>query len=607
GQRIINVLDGQTIEFYINNTPINLTTCTLEHLEREMDLAKGITIRKARYRTSEGNVFTIKEQRLISLVQKELFIIKISLQSENYTGPLKVISKLQLPATIASERKDSRINQATEKQLLIKEKVAGSHGVALKAVTTSTKLELGCGMTHSLPLIYYYGENGFEGFTESKIKSGQTFEIIKYLVYTPSMIYENVLESNASIMDDVIENGFDHYLEIQESHLENFWKNTGLKIIGDEDLDQMVQYNMFQLYTSANDDARFSIPAKGLTGEGYEGHYFWDTEIYMVPFFTLTNPSLAKQLLLYRYNHINEARVEAKNQGVDKGIKIPWRTINGKEASPYYAAGSAQFHINSDVAYTLIKYYEYTGDIQFMIDYGFELLLETARFLYAAGNEHDGRFHINSVTGPDEYTTMVDDNYYTNTMAKYHFEFVYRFYNQNKSALRNICVKLKANDHEIDALQVAASRMYTCFDSHLNIFAQDNSFLQKPELDFKALPEDKFPLLLHYHPTFIYRHQVLKQADVLLSMFLLDYDNMDIFNSSFDYYLKRTTHDSSLSKCIHSIVAFRLGHVDLGYEFLNEIVRMDMENTHKNTHHGLHIANSGGIYLAMTYGVLGLR
>lgn len=607
GQRIINVVDGQSIEFYLGDQPINPSTCLLVHLEREIDLETGISVRKATYKTVDDLTFVIREERLLSYTQKELFILKVSLRSLDYAGALRVVSKLQLPNKAVWDEGDSRINLASKTQLHIRQRVTDDHVAQLDTVTTRTSLGLVVGMTHQKPLAIDETAKGYSAHEDIDIKPGESYEIIKYVAYSLASLHLHPLKSNLETLTEATRRGFEDYKALQKEHLGQFWQSTKLHVLGDETMDQMVQYNLFQLYSCANDNPRFSIPAKGLTGEGYEGHYFWDTEIYMVPFFTLTHPEIAKSLLLYRYHHLDEAREEAKKQGVDRGAKIPWRTIDGHEASPYYPAGSAQYHINSDIAYTCIKYYEYSGDQTFMIDYGFEMLIETARFLYAVGNDHEGHFHINTVTGPDEYTTMVDDNYYTNTMAKYHFDFVSRFYRDHRALLADLSKRLGVSEQEIDALSDAADRMQVIYDEELGIFAQDRSFLQKPDLDFTKYPKDQFPLLLHLHPAFIYRHQILKQADVLLSMFLLDEEDEDLIERNFTYYLTRTTHDSSLSKCIHAIMAFRLGRLDLGYAFLDDILQMDLENTHKNTHHGLHIANSGGIYLVFIFGLLGLR
>ncbi|MBN2540045.1 MAG: glycoside hydrolase family 65 protein [Bacilli bacterium] len=607
GQRIINVFDGQTVEFYYNESPINQSTCKLENLTREIDLKKGSTIRKATYITKDKHRFNIEEKRLVSFAQKELYAVKITINSEDYEGPLKIISKLDLPSESFVDKSDPRFHLATEQQLIIEEKTADDLGVYIKANTTTSNLSLGVGMTHSEEMIYYYSEHGFEGFIDIEIKPNKPFELVKFVAYTPSILHEDVLTSNINILHGAMEQGYEFFKAAQKEHLKSFWEHADVTILGDERSNQMVQYNMFQLYSAANSDPHFNIPAKGLTGEGYEGHYFWDTEIYMIPFFTITNPEIAKNLLLYRYNHLEEAKMEALKLGSKKGAKIPWRTINGSEVSPYFLAGSAQYHINSDVAYALIKYYQFTNDFDFMVDYGFELLLETGRFLLESGNYHQGRFHINGVTGPDEYTTQVNNNYYTNSMAKFQFEFLVDFYRKHKGKLIRTINKCLTGDEEMEEFALAATKMSFLFDSKTGVFAQDDSFLQKPELDIESLPKEKFPLLLHYHPMFIYKHQVLKQADVLLSMFLLDFESEELFEKNFDFYLMRTTHDSSLSKCIHAIAAFRLNKLDLGFSYLSDILGMDLDNLNRNTHHGLHIANSGGIYLAILFGLIGLR
>lgn len=603
GQRIINVIDGQTIEFYVNNKAINLTNCELRSLRREYNLETGCTIRLAEYKTSKGFVFAISEEKLVSFVTKEILAIRVKISSPNYTGKIKIVSKLILPKQVEKERTDSRINQSTVADLQIVNHIDDDLSAILLAKTTTSDLYVSVGMAHNRPIKYHYTELGYEGTIETELADSVDCELTKYIIYYPEQDKQSFMKKNHQLLKKVYHKDYDYYLRLQTETLSKFWKATDFRIKGNSNLEKMIQYNVYQLNSCAMDDSNYNIPAKGLTGEGYEGHYFWDTEIYMIPFFMITDPNKAKNLLLFRYKHFKESKIEALNQGSTKGVKIPWRTINGFEVSPYYPAGSAQYHINSDVAYAVIKYVQFTDDIDFLIQYGFEMLLETGRFLLEVGNTYKDEFHINNVTGPDEYSVLVNDNYYTNSMAKYHFEKIVSYYKKYKDKLQHLHVTEK----EIKAFSKAAKQMKLCYDEKLNIFVQDDAFLQRAPFDFTTLSKDKFPLFLNYHPLFIYKHQILKQADVLLSMFLLDYNNLDIFQKSFDYYLPKTTHDSSLSKCIHSIVAFRLGNTELGYEYLKDIAKIDLENSHNNTHHGIHIANSGGIYLAITYGILGLR
>ncbi len=607
GQRIVNVIDGQTVEIYVDDQLLNLKNAELINLKRELDLSNGLYYREAHYRTKDEKEFLITENRLSSQLQKEIFIIKLGIKAINCSSKVKIVSKLSMPIPIKLERSDSRIHKPTKVQLVMSDLGMEKDFAFIKAKTTKSDLELCTTFFHNKKLIYSRTENGIKAEIEVELNYGESFELEKYLIYTASHLHKKVLENNLEIVKTYLGKDFNYYLSHQEKIISDFWQNCELTIEGNNFLDERLKYNLYQLYSSASNDYRLNIPAKGLTGEGYEGHYFWDTEIYMIPFFTITQPEIAKSLLLYRYYHLDEAKKEALNHGVNKGVKFPWRTINGNEVSPYFPAGSAQYHINADIAYAVIMYYHYTNDFQFMIDYGFELILETARFLYAIGNYSKGKFHINNITGPDEYTTLVNDNYFTNSVTKYQFEFLDNFYKKYKQELLEKSKTLAFDENEIIKFKTAAELMTLNFDDELGVFAQDSSFLTKSELDLSGIPKDKFPLLLNYHPLFIYRHQILKQADVLLSMFLLDFQDNLLLKNNFDFYLKRTTHDSSLSKCIHSIIAFRLGEIDLGTKFLNEIISMDFDNLHHNTDHGLHIANSGGIYLAIIFGVLGLR
>jgi alpha,alpha-trehalose phosphorylase len=321
--------------------------------------------------------------------------------------------------------------------------------------------------------------------------------------------------------------------------------------------------------------------------------------MYMVPYFLLTNPMQAKRLLLHRYHGLQEARQEARNLGHPRGAKYPWRTINGTEASPYFPAGSAQYHINAIIAYQFIQYHLLTKDEAFLLDYGFEVLYDTAQIYLEIGYHTDDGFEILGVTGPDEYTALVDNNYYTNSMAQYHMEYLVRFFEQYEARLRP-----GFDPSVVNECRKAAKRMVLRFDETRNIHPQDDSFLRKKPVDLATW---KRPLLLHYHPMTIYRHQVCKQADVIASYLLLDNVPEDVMRDSLNFYERVTTHDSSLSKCIFSIQHLRVGQQDIGEAYFHEQLQIDFDNTYGNTGHGLHLANMGGTYLVLVLGFLGLR
>jgi len=605
GQKFINLIDGQRMDFLIDGTALNLHNCEVLSLKREYDLEIGLTTRIIHYKMTQGYEFILTERKLVSTKRKEVIAINVKLESVNYKGDIKVLSYLGESKKKHYEQWDPRIPNGETKHLDIINISEDKNSITVK--TTNSDLYLNTVMIHSIPFSVTEGKDILVGEKVYHLSPNKEISITKYIVYTSSLYCENFLGDSKKIVGELSEVSFEQLINEQIIYFKEFWSKSYIKIKDNKYIESLLNYNIYQLNASGGESMIHNISAKGLSGEGYEGHYFWDTEIYMIPFFILTNPKKAKNLLMYRYYTMDEARVEAKNLGYNKGIKFPWRTINGAETSPYYPAGSAQFHINSDIAYAIVKYFEATNDFDFMVDYGFEMLIESARFLKEAVNYNGNHYHLNSVTGPDEYTTVVDDNYYTNQLLQFHFRYVDLFYNKYLNELSDVTNRLKITEDEISLLREIADKIHLPFDKELNIYTQDATFLKKKILDLSKIPEDKYPLLMNFHPLYLYKHQVLKQADTMLSMMLLDFDDESILKDSFNYYEPITTHDSSLSKCIYSILAFKLKNYDLACRFFKKVLETDLLNTQKNTSHGLHVANLGGSYLGFVYGVLGLR
>jgi alpha,alpha-trehalose phosphorylase len=356
------------------------------------------------------------------------------------------------------------------------------------------------------------------------------------------------------------------------------------------------------------------VPAKGLTGQAYEGHYFWDTEIYLLPFLIYTSPWIAKNLLLFRYRMLPQARARARELG-HRGAMFPWRTINGAEASAYYAAGTAQYHINADIMYALRKYVQATGDDAFLRDYGAEMLVETARLWLDLGfysPTKDGKFCINAVTGPDEYNTVVNNNAYTNLMARENLRYaaksVESLRSEHPESFRNLVSKTGLGSDEPQDWMRAADRMFIPYHKELGIIPQDDQFLDGEPWDFANTPSDRYPLLLFYHPLNIYRKQVIKQADVVLAMFLLgDAFTTEEKKRNFEYYDPLTTGDSSLSSCVEGIVAAQVGNLDKAVQYGMAALLMDLADVGGNVKDGCHIASMGGTWMMMVYGLAGMR
>jgi alpha,alpha-trehalose phosphorylase len=380
-------------------------------------------------------------------------------------------------------------------------------------------------------------------------------------------------------------------------------------------LQQGVHFNQFHLLQSIGRDGKTSIAAKGVTGEGYEGHYFWDTEIYIFPFFLFSMPEIARKLLDFRYQGLDKAREQARLMSHAKGALYPWRTIAGEECSAYFPAGTAQYHINADIAYSIKLYAEVTGDESFLYPHGAEIVMETARIWMGIGGyipRKGNHFCINEVTGPDEYSALVNNNYYTNAMAQMHLRYAADVAETMRTRLPEefaaLARTIEMEPDEPARWREAAERMFLPVDEDLGIHPQDDSFLSRQVWDFASTPKDHYPLLLHYHPLVIYRYQVCKQADMVLALLLLgDRFTPEEKKLDFDYYEAMTTHDSSLSSCVFSIIASEVGYRDKAYTFFMETARMDLDNTHANTQYGVHTAAMAGTWMGVVYGFAGMR
>ena len=335
--------------------------------------------------------------------------------------------------------------------------------------------------------------------------------------------------------------------------------------------------------------------------------------MYMLPLFVYTQPEVAKALLSYRHSILPKARVRAKELDVNKGILFPWRTINGEECSAYYPAGTAQVHINADIAYGVKLYFEATNDVEFMCEKGLEILIETARFWMEFGDfieEKDNKFCINGVTGPDEYTAIVNNNFYTNLMAKHNLLFAVKGVEElkDREEVVNLFNKIGFDLSEVDMWKKASENMYLPYDDEKKLTMQDDTFFSKKVWDFENTPKENYPLLLHYHPLTIYRYQVNKQADTVLGQLMFSNEfSLEQKKRDFDYYEKITTHDSSLSRSIFGMMASEIGEKEKAYNYFMDTALMDLIDMQQNTKDGIHAANMGGTWMSIVYGFAGMK
>jgi len=615
-QKILNVIDGQMIHIYLDDELFSMFEGEVINVERNLHMDAGIAERIVHWRSPKGIEVKIHFKRLISFVRRELFAVDIKIEPLSQIQQLKIVSTVNGDVSNFVDKNDPRVASGHAKRLHVTEVRKEEEFSIVKNSTYVTKLEVAC-VTSSVVESgnYKYESQTTDNCVEETYlcEADETVQFTKYNVYTDTLRHgETVIENAIAIQRQLKELTFEDLVLEQREYLDNFWSKSDVKISGDAQLQEGIRFNLYQLLQSVGKDPVSNIAAKGLSGEGYEGHYFWDTEIYMFPVFLMTNPEIAKNLLLHRYSILGSAKERAMEMGHKKGALFPWRTISGPESSAFFPAGTAQYHISADIAYSYIQYYLVTKDKAFLREYMAEVLFETARLWVDAGHMKNDLFRIDSVTGPDEYTCVVNNNYYTNVMAKHNLLWAAKVYyllkEEDGNYLKQLAERLELTELEVSEWTDAGEKMYLPYDETYKINAQDDSFLQKGRWDLENTPKDKFPLLLNYHPLTLYRYQVCKQADTVLAHYLLeDEQNFETIKNSYDYYEQITTHDSSLSSCVYSIMASKLGYKAKAYDYFNETARLDLDNTHGNTKDGLHMANMGGTWLAIVYGFAGLR
>ncbi|AOM82077.1 glycoside hydrolase family 65 protein [Salisediminibacterium beveridgei] len=615
-QKLVNVMDTQSIQVSLDGEVFSLFTGDVLDYKRLLHMDKGYAERTVHWRSPGGKEAEITFNRLISFVHKELFVQWIEIKPLSEIEEIHVESSINGGVTNYVDADDPRVASGHAKRLHVTDVFTEGDVSGVVDETEVSQLQAAAAVTLRAAgsVIDRGSSSDAESVRETLRFSGdQPIMVEKWTVFTDTYRHGDEVKHEAiTRLKGLSETSIEHILTGQQSYLDEFWKTADIQISGDDLLQEGIRFNLYQLLQSVGKDPKSNIAAKGLSGEGYEGHYFWDTEIYMYPPFLMTDPAIAKNLLLHRFSLLDAAKDRAKEMGHRQGALFPWRTITGGECSAFFPAGSAQYHISADIAYSFIHYYLTTGDRSFMISHGAELLVETARLWIDAGHMKDDQFRIDDVTGPDEYTCIVNNNYYTNSMAKYNLEWAVKAMaivkEDDPSSYESLVRKLGLEGQELDQFQAAAMKMYYPYDDTLGIQAQDDTFLNKQVWDLEKTPKEEFPLLLHYHPLTLYRYQVCKQADTVLSYFLLeDEADEETIRRSYDYYEKVTTHDSSLSYCVFSIMAAKLGYENKAYHYFIETARLDLDNTHKNTKDGLHMANMGGTWLALVSGFGGMR
>jgi alpha,alpha-trehalose phosphorylase len=633
GQTILSVTDSKVIKLFVDDEPFWLPHANLLKYERRLNMRSGTLDREILWETPAGKQVLITSRRLVSFANRHVAAISYRVTLLNAAAPIVISSEMKANEPSASiNANDPRQTRVfADRVLHPRASYAKDRRIVLCHATEKSRLTLTCAIDHSLDTscphthkVSYAEDFGQVAFTIDA-RPDCPIHLTKYMVYhtSPTASPEELCGRAEWTMDRVITQGFEQLLVSQEQYMEDFWRRSDVRVrdIREDrtkrstvEIQQAIRFNLFHILQASARAEDTGVPAKGLTGQAYEGHYFWDTEIYLLPFLIYTSPRIAKNLLTFRYNMLPQARARARELG-HRGAMFPWRTISGEEASAYYAAGTAQYHINADIMYALRKYVQATGDDQFLRDYGDEMLVETARFWRSLGfyaDAKEGKFCINSVTGPDEYNTVVNNNAYTNLMARENLRYAAQTIEvlraTHSDAYDALAHKTALNPSEVEEWVRAADSMYMPYDEKLKIIPQDDSFLDREPWDFRNTPHDHYPLLLFYHPLDIYRKQVIKQADVVLAMFLLGSAfSVEAKKRNFEFYDPLTTGDSSLSSCVEAIIAAQVGDTEKAIRYGIAALLMDLADVGGNVKDGCHIASMGGSWMMLTYGLGGMR
>jgi alpha,alpha-trehalose phosphorylase len=624
GQTIVNATDGKIIRLYVDDEPLEIHKARLLEFRRTLDMRAGTLDRQILWETPAGKRIAITSRRMVSMVHRHLALLTYDVRCLNQTAHVILSSEMMTRQLDGEgEGADPRKLGGFDGRVLdpVARRSRGQR-VILCHRTRRSGITLACGMDHQLDtagrcrISTHCGQNRAEVVFSVDVDADQPVHLTKFLAYhfAEDCEVEELSNRAERTLDRNMEIGEDRLFEEQREHFDAFWERSDVEIEGDPPVQQAVRFNLFEVRQATARAEGHGVPAKGLTGQGYEGHYFWDGEIYVLPYVTYTDPRVAGNILQFRWEQLDQARAHARELG-HRGALFPWRTINGEEASAYYAAGTAAYHINADITYAVRKYALATLDEHFLLRGGVDIAVETARMWLSLGNfteRKGGAFCIDNVTGPDEYTAVVDNNRFTNMMARENLRAAVRAVNYIRETYAkdfdSLVERTGLDVAELDDWERAADRMYLAIDQQTGIHPQDDSFLDKPRWECCDIPADKHPMLLHYHPLTLYRHQLLKQADVVMAMFLLGSDfTVEEKRRNFDYYDPLTTRDSSLSSCVQSILATEIGYEDKAMEYFLEAVLVDLGDIGGNVIDGMHIASAGGVWMALVYGFGGMR
>ena len=611
GQTVVDVTNAKIMRLLVDDEPFDVRYGKLLQHERVLDLRAGVLRRSVTWSSPGGRTVRVTSTRLVSLVQRAILAIDYTVEAVD--GPVRIVVQSELVANEETPALsgDPRVAAALDRPLVALDADQRGQRAYLSHETRRSGLRIAALMDHvcehsdSTEVQCEVATDVARTTVIATLQPDQPLQITKLVGYGWSSV-----RSGPALRDQVgaavaaaRHTGWDGLLAEQRAFLDEYWAQADVQIDGDDELQQAVRFALFHvLQAGARAEGR-AIPAKGLTGPGYDGHAFWDTETFVLPVLTYTQPAAAADALRWRQSILPSARERAQQLGLE-GAAFPWRTIAGEECSAYWPAGTAAFHINADVADAARRYVLATGDVDFERETALELLVATARLWCSLGffSEITGEFRIDGVTGPDEYSAISDNNVYTNLMAKRNL------LEAAACAERHPDQAPDVQPDEIARWRRAATAMRVPWDDRLGLHPQADRYTDLEPWDFEHTDENRYPLLLHYPYFDLYRRQVIKQADLIMALFLCgDEFTAQEKAADFAYYEAFTVRDSSLSAAIQAVMAAETGHLALAYDYWGEASLMDLLDLEHNTRDGVHIAALAGSWLAAVHGFGGMR
>ncbi len=624
-QSLLNLPNLKTTKIFVAGEQLDLRTGTIDAYERTLLMKEGRVERNVTWTSPSGKKVKIHTSRIAAFTNKNLMVNRIVLTPLNFSGEIKFTSVCDADVENHTRKTNPLVDYGPFGKHLFSDKMEiKDNKIYYEGTTQNSKLTMACGSAHTVKAQDYKqccsNASDYNADISYVVNAKEGEEIVfdKFIVYTSALDMPKE-ELSGFVIDTLAAaeaNGYEAVEADQNAYMAEFWEKTDVNIKGDDALQQGIRFNLFHVMQASGRDGRTGLGAKGLSGEGYEGHYFWDTEMYVIPVFAYTDSKIAKSLLDYRYDTLDDARARARELGHQTGALYPWRTINGKEASVCFPLGTAQYHVNADVAYAFKLYVDTTGDYDYLEKRAAEVLIETARvwadvgcFAECKGN----KYCICAVTGPDEYNAIVNNNFYTNLMARENIKDAMwaldEIKSRNPEAHKALVKKLSVTDEELAYWNRIVENMYFPYDETRKVYPLDDGFMmRKPWDDSKIAPEKRHLLYENFHPLFVYRQRMSKQADAILGMQL----HSDLFTEeelrrNYDFYQEVTLHHSSLSTCIFGILANRIGYKDEAYKYFLQSARMDLDDYHNNFYAGIHAANMAGSWQAIVFGFAGVR